>query len=56
MVLENFRLDGQVAIVTGAGRGIGAAIAVAYAEAGTLEGVDTLTRDVMTPAGAEPAR
>lgn len=30
--------------------------AVAYAEAGTLEGVDTLTRDVMTPAGAEPAR
>lgn len=25
--------------------------AVAYAEAGTLEGVETLTRDVMTPAG-----
>ena len=29
--------------------------AVAYAEAGTLESVETLTRDVMTPAGAEPA-
>ncbi len=34
MVLERFRMDGQVAIVTGASRGIGAAIAVAYAEAG----------------------
>lgn len=29
-----FRLDERVAVVTGAGRGIGAAIAVAYAEAG----------------------
>jgi 7-alpha-hydroxysteroid dehydrogenase len=34
MVLERFRLDGKVAIVTGAGRGIGAATAVALAEAG----------------------
>jgi 7-alpha-hydroxysteroid dehydrogenase len=33
-VLEQFRLDGQVAIVTGAGRGIGAAIAGVLAEAG----------------------
>ena len=33
-MLEKFRLDGQVAIVTGAGKGIGAAIAAAYAEAG----------------------
>ena len=33
-VLDLFRVDGQVAIVTGAGRGIGAATAVALAEAG----------------------
>ncbi|HET7407885.1 MAG TPA: SDR family oxidoreductase [Mycobacteriales bacterium] len=34
MVLERFRVDGRVAVVTGAGRGIGAATAVALAEAG----------------------
>jgi 7-alpha-hydroxysteroid dehydrogenase len=33
-ILERFRMQDQVAIVTGAGRGIGAAIAEAYAEAG----------------------
>ncbi|HEY4378111.1 MAG TPA: SDR family oxidoreductase [Acidimicrobiales bacterium] len=34
MILDRFRLDDQVAVVTGAGRGIGAATAVALAEAG----------------------
>jgi len=34
VILDKFRLDGQVAVVTGAGRGIGAAIAVAFAEVG----------------------
>lgn len=34
MILDRFRIDDQVAIVTGAGRGIGAATAVALAEAG----------------------
>jgi 7-alpha-hydroxysteroid dehydrogenase len=34
MILDRFRVDGKVAVVTGAGRGIGAATAVALAEAG----------------------
>ncbi len=34
MILDRFRLDGRAAVVTGAGRGIGAATAVALAQAG----------------------
>ncbi|KZB85988.1 SDR family oxidoreductase [Amycolatopsis regifaucium] len=34
MILDRFRLDGKVAVVTGAGRGIGAACAIALAEVG----------------------
>ncbi|HEV2784019.1 MAG TPA: SDR family oxidoreductase [Actinophytocola sp.] len=34
MILDLFRLDDKVAVVTGAGRGIGAATAIALAEAG----------------------
>lgn len=33
-ILESFRLDGKVALVTGASTGLGAAIAIALAEAG----------------------
>ena len=33
-ILDKFRLDEKVAVVTGAGRGIGAACAKAFAEAG----------------------
>ncbi len=34
MIFDRFRLDDQVAVITGAGRGLGAAIALAFAEAG----------------------
>jgi 7-alpha-hydroxysteroid dehydrogenase len=34
MILDRFKVDGKVAVVTGAGRGIGAASALALAEAG----------------------
>jgi 2-deoxy-D-gluconate 3-dehydrogenase len=34
MILDKFRLDGKIALVTGASAGLGAAIAVALAEAG----------------------
>ena len=53
-ILDRFRLDGQVAIVTGAGRGIGAATALAYADAGAdvVVGARTLAQIEETAAEA----
>ncbi|SDZ09592.1 7-alpha-hydroxysteroid dehydrogenase [Amycolatopsis xylanica] len=45
MILDRFQLTGQVAVVTGAGRGIGAATAVALAEAGADVVIASRTRD-----------
>lgn len=47
MALEQFKLDGQVAIVTGAGRGVGAGIAKVLAEAGaTIVGTARTTEQL----------
>jgi 2-deoxy-D-gluconate 3-dehydrogenase len=44
-VLDQLRLDGQVALVTGAGRGLGRAMATALAEAGADLGLVARSRD-----------
>ncbi len=47
MALEQFKLDGQVAIVTGAGKGVGQGIARVLAEAGaTVVGTARTESDI----------
>lgn len=58
-ILDLFRLDGKVAVITGAGRGIGAACAKAYAEAGasvvigarTQAQIDAVAEDIRAAGG-----
>jgi 7-alpha-hydroxysteroid dehydrogenase len=53
MVLERFRLDGKVAVITGAGRGIGAATALALAEAGADVVLSARTDDQLREVAAQ---
>jgi 7-alpha-hydroxysteroid dehydrogenase len=45
MILDRFKLDGRVVVVTGSGRGIGRAVAVACAEAGAEVVCSARTRE-----------
>jgi 7-alpha-hydroxysteroid dehydrogenase len=53
MIQDRFRLDDQVAIVTGAGRGIGAASALALAEAGADVVLSSRTKEQLDAVAAQ---
>ena len=53
MILDHFRLDGRVAIVTAAGRGIGAAVARALAEVGAEVVIGARTQAQLDQVAAE---
>jgi 7-alpha-hydroxysteroid dehydrogenase len=53
MILDRFRVTGQVAVVTGAGRGIGAATAIALAQAGADVLISARTQDQLAKVARE---
>ena len=56
MILDKFRLGGKKALVTGASRGIGKAIAIAYAEAGADVVLVSRKEDALRETAAEVER
>ena len=52
-ILDRFRRDGRVALVTGAGRGIGAATAVAFAQAGADVALIARTKEQLDGVAAQ---
>ena len=53
MILDRFKVDGQVAVITGAGRGIGAACAVALAQAGADVVLSARSKDQLEKVAAQ---
>jgi 7-alpha-hydroxysteroid dehydrogenase len=53
MILDRFRMDDRVAVITGGGRGIGAATAVAMAEAGADVVIAARTEDQLRQIAAQ---
>jgi len=51
--MDRFRLDGRVAVITGAGRGIGAGCALAMSEAGADIAITARTEDQLDAVAAE---
>jgi 7-alpha-hydroxysteroid dehydrogenase len=56
MLMDRFRLDGQVAVVTGAGRGIGRGCALAFAEAGANVVCSARTQEQIDDTAAEAVK
>jgi 7-alpha-hydroxysteroid dehydrogenase len=53
MILDRFSVDGKVAVITGAGRGIGAASAIALAEAGADVVISARTEEQLQETAAK---
>jgi 7-alpha-hydroxysteroid dehydrogenase len=53
VIFDRFRLDDQVAVITGAGRGLGAAIALAFAEAGADVVISSRTQGELDDVAAQ---